>query len=77
MPVGDQLGKTLVVLGGLLILVGGLLLFGDKIPYIGGLPGDVHFNGRNFEFYFPVVTGLLISGLLTGLIWLFKWLTRG
>jgi hypothetical protein len=55
----------LLLTGFFLIVCGGLLLFGGKIFSIGRLPGDIVYQKGNFTFYFPVVTSLLLSLLLT------------
>jgi len=64
------LGRLLIVLGVVFLVVGALLLAGTKIPWLGRLPGDIHVKRENFEFHFPLATCVLISLLLTGLLWL-------
>ena len=55
-----------------LIVVGLFLTFGDRLPVrLGRLPGDIRIEGKNGGFYFPVVTCLLLSAVLTLLMWLF------
>jgi hypothetical protein len=66
------LGKMLILLGVFIILVGVLLLVGEKIPWIGKLPGDILIKKEKFTFYFPITTSLLISIILTLLITLFR-----
>jgi hypothetical protein len=51
-------------------LIGGLLLLGGRIPWLGRLPGDILIQRRNFTFYFPLATGILISIVLTLFLWL-------
>lgn len=63
------LGKVLVLLGVILAVVGGLLMMGAKIPWLGRLPGDILIQRRHFTFYFPLATSLLLSVLLTLLLW--------
>ena len=58
----------LLITGGLLIIGGFILLFADKVPWLGKLPGDIHFRGRNFSFHFPLMTSLIISIILTVII---------
>lgn len=66
MPAGfDSIGKTLMIFGTVLVVVGALLHFGGKIPWLGRLPGDIHVEKENFRFYFPVVTSILLSIILT------------
>jgi len=64
------LGRLLIVLGVVFLVVGALLLAGTKIPWLGRLPGDIHVRRENFEFHFPLATCVLISLLLTGLLWM-------
>jgi hypothetical protein len=68
----NDLGKFLVVLGLALALIGALLWSGFGRSWLGRLPGDIHFARGNFNFYFPIVTCLLLSVLLTILLWLFR-----
>jgi hypothetical protein len=66
------LGKMLILLGVFIILIGVLLLIGEKIPWIGRLPGDIIIRKKNITFYFPIVTCIIISILLTLLFTLFR-----
>jgi hypothetical protein len=66
------LGKMLILMGVFIVLIGVLLLIGEKIPWIGRLPGDIIIKKKNFTFYFPIVTSILISILLTLLFALFR-----
>ncbi len=65
-------GKMLILLGVFVILIGLLLMVGDKIPWLGRLPGDILIKKKNFTFYFPLATSILISLLLTLLFTLFR-----
>ena len=66
------LGKMLILLGVFIILIGLLLLVGEKIPWIGRLPGDIIIRKKNFTFYFPIVTSIIISIILTLFFMLFR-----
>jgi uncharacterized membrane protein YkgB len=66
------LGKMLILLGVLIIVIGLLLLVGEKIPWVGRLPGDIIIRKKNFTFYFPIATSILISIILTLLFTLFR-----
>jgi hypothetical protein len=66
------IGKMLIILGIILIIVGIGFLFGDKIPFIGKLPGDILIKKERFSFYFPITTSIIISIILTILFSLFK-----
>ena len=67
-----ELGKFLVIAGLILAAVGALLWSGLGKGWLGRLPGDIHYNKGNFSFYFPIVTCLLFSALLTFILWLFR-----
>ncbi|HEY5599577.1 MAG TPA: DUF2905 domain-containing protein [Candidatus Manganitrophaceae bacterium] len=64
------MGRTIIFLGVFLVLIGGLVLLAGKIPGLGKLPGDIIIQRKNFTFYFPLATGLLISAVLSLLFWL-------
>ena len=67
---GD-LGRMLVLLGGLLLGLGLVLIFAGKINLpLGRLPGDIVFRGRNSTFYFPLMTSIVLSVVLSLLLWL-------
>ena len=61
----DSFAKLLIMFGLILAVVGGILLFIGKIPYIGRLPGDIYIQRKNFTFYFPLATSILLSIILT------------
>ncbi len=65
---GD-LGRSIVFIGCLLIVLGGLLLLAGKIPGIGKWPGDIMVKKENFSFYFPVTTCILISVILSAIMY--------
>jgi uncharacterized membrane protein YkgB len=66
------LGKMLILLGVVIIVIGLLLLVGEKIPWIGRLPGDIIIKKERFTFYFPLATSIIISIILTLLFTLFR-----
>jgi len=70
-----DVGKWLALLGALLLAVG-LLLWGLGRLGWRGLPGDIVYERQHVRVYFPIVSCLLLSALLTGLMWLWQWLTR-
>ena len=63
-----DVGKLLIIVGGFIVVVGLFLALGLRIPYLGKLPGDISINRGNVHFYFPIVTGLLLSLVLTLLL---------
>lgn len=67
----SELGKTILILGGVLILVGFILTFSPKIPFLGKLPGDFLYKKDGFTFYFPIATSIIISIVLTILLNIF------
>jgi hypothetical protein len=67
-----EMGKLLVFLGAALVLVGLLLWSGFGRGWLGQLPGDVNYSKGNFSFHFPIVTCIIVSILLTFLMWLFR-----
>jgi len=68
MPGGADLGRMLLILGGVLVLLGLLVTLGGKIPWLGKLPGDIHLQRGNLSCSFPIVTSLLLSLILTVLL---------
>ena len=65
-----ETGKLLVVVGLVLVGVGALLAFVGKLPFrLGRLPGDIAYQGRNGSFHFPLVTCILLSVVLSLLLW--------
>lgn len=63
------LGRLFLFLGILFIIIGLVFLLGSKIPHIGRLPGDIYIRRDNFVFYFPLTTSILISLILTLLLY--------
>jgi len=66
------IGRLLILWGVVLILVGLLLTVMPQIPFMGRLPGDIVIKRENFQFYFPIVTCIVISLILTFLLNLFR-----
>jgi hypothetical protein len=67
-----ELGRTLMLLGAVLLIVGALVAFGRNIPWLGRLPGDIIVERKNFSFYFPLMTSIVISVILSLLMLLFR-----
>jgi len=73
MPDFAALGRFLILIGAVIVLIGGVLLWIGKTPgvgWLGRLPGDIYIERKNFSFYFPLTTGLLISLILSLILWL-------
>ncbi len=68
----NEAGKLLLFLGIFMVIAGLLMIFLPKIPFIGKLPGDFVIRGRNFTFYFPLATSILLSIILTILFSIFR-----
>ena len=66
------LGKLLVISGILLVVVGLAFMFGDRVPYIGRLPGDILIRKERVSFYFPITTSIIVSIILTILFSIFR-----
>ena len=62
------MGKFLISAGVLLVIAGLLVEFGGKFLPLGHLPGDIHITGEHGSFYFPVVTCVVISAILSALL---------
>ncbi|MDP9146975.1 MAG: DUF2905 domain-containing protein [Acidobacteriota bacterium] len=66
-----ELGRGLLVLGGVTVIVGAFLYFTGRLPFrLGRLPGDVVHRGEHTMFYFPIVTCLVLSIGLSFIFWL-------
>ena len=68
----NEPGKFLVIIGLIIAAIGALLWSGIGRGWLGRLPGDIHYARGNFSFYFPLATCILLSLLLTFLLWLFR-----
>jgi hypothetical protein len=65
-----DIGKLLIAFGLLIAGVGVVLVLAGRVPWIGRLPGDIHLQRGNWTFYFPLATSLLVSAVLTLIVWL-------
>jgi hypothetical protein len=72
MPEFQNIGKLLIFAGVFILVIGILFLFSDKIPFLGKLPGDIYIKRKNFTIYFPIVTSILLSLLISFILYLFK-----
>jgi len=71
MDLGD-VGRLLIGFGLLLCLVGGLFLLAGRLPWLGHLPGDIHWQRGGLTFFFPLATCVVISVILSLLLNLFR-----
>ncbi|MCE8030774.1 DUF2905 domain-containing protein [Billgrantia desiderata] len=65
------MSRTLIVIGLCIVLIGLLWPWLSKLP-LGQLPGDIAIRRENFSFYFPIATMVLLSVLISALLWLFS-----
>ena len=69
----DKLGKGIIVFGIVVIVIGIIVwLFGDKLRFLGRLPGDIRIERENFRIYRPITTMLLVSVLISFILWLIQ-----
>ena len=71
----DKMGKLFIVTGLILLAVGVVILFLERLGLF-RLPGDLVVTGKNWKIYFPLATSLLLSALLTAVLWLIHWFKR-
>ncbi len=62
-------GKLFIFIGLILVVIGIVFIVGNKIPFIGKLPGDIAIERNNFNFYFPITTCIVISIILSLIFW--------
>jgi hypothetical protein len=65
-----SVGRMLIVAGVILIIAGVFFLFGSKIPFLGKLPGDISYKKGNTAIYFPIVTCLILSMIISVVLFL-------
>jgi hypothetical protein len=68
----SDLGRFLVIVGSILLVLGLVLWLGPKIPWLGKLPGDITYKRDNFTVYFPLGTCILLSVILSLILYLFR-----
>lgn len=66
----NEIGKFLIIFGLIVVIIGFILTFIGKIPLIGKLPGDIVIERRNFVFYFPLGTSILLSIIISLIFYL-------
>jgi H+/Cl- antiporter ClcA len=69
----QQLGRYLII-AGILLVIGGLILyfFGNKFSWLGRLPDDIRVEKENFRFYFPITTMILLSLLISLILFIIR-----
>jgi hypothetical protein len=68
----NHIGKVLIVTGIVLLIAGVIFLLPGKIPFLGKLPGDFAYKSKNFSFYFPLMTSLIASIILSLLLYVIR-----
>ena len=68
----NDIGRLLVIAGCVMAALGVLLWSGIGRGWLGRLPGDIHYSRGDFSFHFPIATCLLLSTILTLILWLFR-----
>jgi Protein of unknown function (DUF2905) len=66
------MGKTLIILGLAIAALGVIITFAGRIPWLGRLPGDIYLKRDNFTFYFPLATSILLSVVVSLILWLLR-----
>lgn len=66
----EHLGKSLLFIGITIAVVGIALMFAGKLPFLGKLPGDIVIQKKDFTFYFPLATSLILSALFSLILYL-------
>lgn len=66
------LGRSLIFLGLIIAAIGVAMTFADRVPWLGRLPGDIYVKRDNFSFYFPLTTSILVSVVVSLLLYLFR-----
>ena len=71
----QQLGKWLIIAGIAVILLGGMVILLARLGFF-RLPGDIHLRGRNWQVYIPLATCIILSIMLTLIMWLINYFRR-
>lgn len=66
----NKMGRLLILVGAMLVILGLIINYFGKIPLLGKLPGDISIERENFKFYFPITSSILISVLITIIIYI-------
>ena len=67
-----EFGKTLIFFGLILLIIGAILSLAGKLPWVGNLPGDITIQRGRFTFYFPITTCIVISAVLSVVLYFFR-----
>lgn len=68
----NGLGRPLIIMGLILVTVGLVLSLAPRMPWLGRLPGDIAIKREHFSLYFPFATCILISAVISFILWLLR-----
>jgi len=68
----SDLGRYLIIAGAVVMVVGVVLVLAGKVPWLGRLPGDIYYKSDRVTFYFPLATCVVISVVVSLLLYLFR-----
>ncbi len=68
----SDIGKSLIILGLVIAAIGAAVTLSGKITWLGRLPGDIYLKKEGFSFFFPLTTCILLSALISLLLWLWR-----
>jgi len=68
----SEIGKWLITLGLVIAAAGVVVTLAGKFPWLGRLPGDIYIKRENFTFHFPLVTCIIISAIVSFILWLLR-----
>jgi hypothetical protein len=66
----QPMGRLLIMAGGIMLLLGIALSLSDRIPLLGKLPGDLTIRKGNVQVHFPITTSIVLSAVISGLLWI-------
>jgi hypothetical protein len=66
----DSIGRLFILIGGLILLIGVILMFTEKVPFLGKLPGDIHWKKEGYQIFIPMTSSILLSLVVTLILWL-------
>jgi hypothetical protein len=72
----QSIGKYLIVFGAVILIAGVILTFFPRLNFFGKLPGDISIKKENYSVYFPIVTSIVISILLTLIFWIINYFKK-
>lgn len=68
----QAIGKTLIIFGIILVGIGLFFTFFNKLPFLGKLPGDIYIRKKNFTFYFPLATSIILSIIISVILYIIR-----